>query len=363
VRPVLGYYAHHQGRGHVHRALAIAPHLRTPMTLLTSAEVPQRDGDGGQLTVRTLPLDVPATAAERGRADAVRLPTVLHHAPIGARGLRQRVAAMATFVAEVDPAAVVVDVSVEMTLLLRLAGVAPVVVRQHGDRSDPPHRAAYDAAAALLAPWPAWFESEDVDRELRDRTWYVGAFSHVAKEPIDRDTACARAGLDPQQRNVVVLGGAGGSEVTVADVGAAAHATPGWRWTLAGAPAATSASDVDGYLDVRGWVDDPWPLLRAADVVVSHAGHNAVSDAAAACARLIVVPADRPHDEQRAKARRLAEVGAATVVPDWPPADRWPGLLERAADSDPDVLRRLVDGHGAARAATALDGLVEELAS
>jgi hypothetical protein len=373
VRRRIGYYAHHHGRGHVHRALAIAAHLRTPMTLLTSAEVPATGGRCAELDVRPLPLDVPTTSGERAAADRVPLPSVLHHAPIGTVGLRQRVARLTAWLEEDDPALLVVDVSVEVTLLARLAGVAPVVVRQHGDRTDPAHRAAYGAAAAFLAPWPAWFEDDEVERDVRDRTRYVGGFSRLGGDELARRAACDRAGLDPDERHVVVLWGAGGTDVTVHDVARAASATPGWRWTVVGPTVAgpmavgptvdPAVRDGPPGLDVRGWVDDPWALLRAADVVVSHAGHNAVSDAAAAGARLVVVPAARPFWEQHHKARRLHETGAAVVEPRWPDARSWPRVLDRASGLDTSVLRGFVDGQGAARAAAALDDLTAELAS
>ena len=37
---VIGYYVHHQGRGHLHRALAIAAHAGTAITGLSSCPRP-----------------------------------------------------------------------------------------------------------------------------------------------------------------------------------------------------------------------------------------------------------------------------------------------------------------------------------
>ena len=76
-------------------------------------------------------------------------PTVrglLHWAPLHHDGHAGRLAAVAAWIAHARPRAFVVDVSVEVTLLVRLLGVPPVVVAQPGDRSDAPHALGWDAA-------------------------------------------------------------------------------------------------------------------------------------------------------------------------------------------------------------------------
>jgi hypothetical protein len=132
--------------------------------------------------------------------------------------------------------------------------------------------------------------------------------------------------------------------LTRAGLEAARAATPGWEWTTLGPPE-------------DRWVDDPWPLLCAADVVVTHAGQNAIADVAAARRPAIVVPQPRPHGEQRALARALGHAGLATVEPGWPEPARWPALLEEAVARGGAGWDRWSDGGGAARAATVLAGV------
>jgi UDP-N-acetylglucosamine--N-acetylmuramyl-(pentapeptide) pyrophosphoryl-undecaprenol N-acetylglucosamine transferase len=236
------------------------------------------------------------------------------------------------------------------------------VVRQHGDRRDPAHRAAYEGAAALLAPWAPPFEDATAPQEVRDRTWYVGGVTRSTARELDRGEARRRARLPADEPTVVVLAGGGGSEVGLEAIAEAAGHTPEWRWTVLGLDPAAGAP-VPANLDVRGWVDDPAAFLRGADVVVTHAGHNAVTEAAAAEARTVVVPAARPFAEQAHKARRLAALGVAVVAPTWPAGPRWPEVLAQAAALDPSGLAALVDDGGARRAASHLDGLVAELTS
>lgn len=350
MRPVLGYYAHHHGSGHVRRAEQVLASCRTPHTLLTSSDRAQ-----GPDVVR-LPLDV------GGPSVPGPLPTFLHHAPVGHRGLRERTAMLASWFDDADPAALVVDVSVEVTLLARLAGVLPVVVRQHGDRNDAAHRAAYDAAGAILAFWPPWAEDPSAPGELRDRTCYLGAASRLEGRALPRDVACGRAGLDPHERHVVVLRGFGGDGFERDRLVDAARATPDHRWTVLGGPLGPegAASTAEPWLDHRGDVDDPVVLLSAADVVVTHGGQNAVADAAAVGARLVVLPQERPFAEQVHLAGVLAANGCAVVRPTWPTRTDWPAILAAAGQTDRDRLRSFVDG-GAGAAAEVLDRLVAEL--
>lgn len=351
MTPHLGYYAHHHGAGHRRRADQVLAACATPGTLLTSRPA---DGPSPAHAVVTLPLDVP----DAPPPEVAPLPPFLHHAPIGHGGLRARTAAIASWFASADPALLVVDVSVEVTLLARLAGVAPVVVRQHGDRSDPPHRAAYASAATLLAFWPPWAEDPVADAELRDRTRYVGATSRSAGRALPREEACARTGLDPDAHHVVVVAGFGGEGPDPAAVAAAARATRPSRWHLVG-PAPVDPGRWP-ELTVHGVVADLAPLLSAADVVVTHAGQNAVSDAAAVGAALVVVAEPRPFGEQHHLAAALERAGVAVTAPSWPAAERWPGLLRTAATRDRALLASYVDD-GAVHAAAVLDGMVADL--
>ncbi|MDG9682208.1 glycosyltransferase [Streptomyces sp. DH18] len=134
--------------------------------------------------------------------------------------------------------------------------------------------------------------------------------------------------------------GSGGRDVSTAEVAAAQAASPGWRWATLGGP--------DGR-----WSADPWPELCAADVVVTHAGRNALAECATARRPAVVVPQERPFGEQAATGRALTRGRLALVVPRWPEADDWPGLLEQALAHDGDRWSQWAPG-GAARAARCL---------
>jgi hypothetical protein len=325
---MIGYYVHHHGVGHLTRACAIAAQLDEEVTGLSSAAPPP--GWTGRW-LRLARDDEGATAVAPGAGGA------LHWAPRGDDGLRERMAQIAAWAATARPRLVVVDVSVEVTVLLRTMGVAVVVVGMPGTRHDRPHQLAYRMAEAILAPWPEGLPGlldggERWARKIRA----VGAISRFDGREADGDGGGGAA------RRVVVLSGRGGSGLTRAALEAAQAATPGWGWTALGPP------------DDR-WVEDPWPLLCAADVVVTHAGQNAIADVAAARRPAIVVPQERPHGEQRALARVLERAGLAAVEPAWPEPARWPALLDAAvARGGAGWDRWSTAGGGAARAAAVL---------
>ncbi|OZC04617.1 glycosyltransferase [Rubricoccus marinus] len=339
----IGYYAHHHGRGHVARALAILARVRAAATLFTSAPVPT-DALPPNVGVCVLPPDLPRPGGEEPP------PGGLHYAPLAHPGVCERMAAIAAWAAR-GPALMVVDVSVEVAVFARLLSLPVVVVRQHGERTDAPHQAAYEAAVACLAPFPEALESPGTPETVRRATVYAGGLSRFAGRARPQ-TFC------PRTVCLVGGGGSGGPESSPAwtsqDVADAARATPGWTWTWVGGDAST---DTPASLRTPGWIDDPFPLLASSEVVVASGGHNATMEAAAAGRPLVVIPEARPFQEQVRKAEALARAGAATALERWPAPEAWADILDRASRRDPAPLRALADPDAPARAAQLLDDL------
>lgn len=320
---MIGYYVHHQGRGHLTRAACIAAALvdvTDEVVGLSSAPRPAAgfagwvvlpaDDDGPH------PVDVTAGGA-------------LHWAPVRTAGVAARVAALTGWIATHHPRAMVVDVSVEATVAARLAGVPTVVVAMPGDRGDAAHQLAYRLADRILAFWPRELYDPDWVRSFAGRTHFLGALSRFD----DRVAVAAPGG-----RRVLLLLGAGGSEVRHSELAAARAATAEWTWDVLGGP--------DGR-----WHADPWPALCAADVVVTHAGQNALAEVAAARRPAVVIAQRRPFNEQHATAEALHRAGIVHRVPAWPTATGWPGVLARAAALDPLGWARWSTGEAAKRAA------------
>jgi UDP-N-acetylglucosamine--N-acetylmuramyl-(pentapeptide) pyrophosphoryl-undecaprenol N-acetylglucosamine transferase len=330
---MIGYYIHHQGSGHLTRAQCICAHLRSPVTALSSLPV----ADGLFDHVVRLPADDLAARVIDPTAH-----DVLHWVPVGDRGLRERMAAIGQWITGQNPAAIVVDVSVEVALLARLHGVPVIAMVLPGQRTDTAHQLVHHVADVLIAAWPREVYDPAWLGEYRDKTHYVGGISRFAgRRPSPRDT-------DSSPASILVLAGGGGSEFTPQMVEDCTRHHCRYRWRTAG---------------IGQWIDDPWPLMCEADVIVSHVGQGAVADIAAAAKPAVLVPSVRPFDEQHATATALAAAGLAVTVEELPrPAD-WPTLIDDARHLDADRWRLWgVDG-AAARAAAVIELVADRSAA
>lgn len=325
---MIGYYVHHHGRGHVLRATALLPHLPSDVEVTGLSSLPRPSG-WPQLWVQ---LDPDADADPFELPDDATAGGTFHWAPRRHPGLRSRMSTISRWIDATRPSVVVVDTSVEVATLCRLHGVPVVSLIQPGDRTDPPHTLGLGLAERLVAPWPA--DVADVVRGVAPddpRLVHVGAFSRFDGREPDAPPSGGR--------HVVVLSGAGGSALTTRGLERARASTPGWNWTVLGGPEGT-------------WVDDPWATLCRADVVVTHAGQNALAEVAAARRPAVVIPQERPHDEQRTSAAALGADGRLPVlVLDEFIDGGWPDVLDRAAALDGAGWAVWNDGKGARRLA------------
>ncbi|MGW9627151.1 glycosyltransferase [Microbacterium sp. NPDC055521] len=336
---MIGWYVHHHGWGHRTRMQAIRPHLADDVTVFSSLPAPSALRDG------TRWIRLPADADPVVGPDGVGRPAhelgdvtaggALHWAPIAHPGHQTRLAMIAEWIARHPVSAFVVDVSVEVTAFVRLLGVPTVVFAQPGDRSDRPHLLGHDLADRILAPWSEGAFGAAGLGEHGGRVRHVGAIS--------RHDDRRRGPADDAVRRVLFLS-------RTLDPPRLAEATAllsarGWVVETAG------ARDDDR-------VDDVWPLLCRATVVVSAAGLNGVADLAAVGARAVVLPQDRPFGEQEHTARVLRSGGCAvTGRAESSPAEV-AELVERAAATTPDW-----SGWDAAGAAARAARVIQEVAS
>jgi hypothetical protein len=342
---VIAWYVHHHGSGHITRARTIAGRLGVPVLGLSSR------GEPANWPGRWVRLADDAGVADPVAAD-ITAGSTLHWAPRHHRGLRDRMAAISAALVANDVRLMVTDVSVEVTLLARLHGVPVVVMAQPGERTDRPHRIAYDLAELILAPWPAR-PARPWPPEWSTKTMYLGGISRFdGLAPPDAEPS-------PSRRTVLVLWGTGGIDVPRRCLVEAAAATPEWSWQVTG-PLPSEADDrASANLHDLGWTADLWPLLTGADVVVTHAGQNAVAEVAAARQPAVIVAQQRPFGEQQATAEAIGRAGMAVVAGAWPSADAWGGILDAAVQVGGRGWAGWSTGHGAQDAATAIESVLE----
>ncbi|KUG58680.1 hypothetical protein [Nesterenkonia jeotgali] len=321
---MIGWYIHHQGRGHLHRATAVAHAAAARGTRITGIsslaepadwpsaagwvqlardDTPMDDspmpqstgqprggtGDGGP-DLAGLDLDRPDDGGPvQGEFRAPTAAGTLHWAPLHHPGLRRRSAQLSAWIDHAAPQLLVADVSVEIALLARLHGIPVVTVALPGDRSDPAHRLGYSVSTAVVGMWPAQATGILTGAPAVQA---LGGLSRFTPAPRDARPASpstghpsARAAAEDPPLEVLVLSGAGGGAVPPAAVAQLRRALPKARLRVLGGES--------------GWEDDPWKLLQRADLVLTAAGQNSIAEVAASRTPALVTALDRPHQEQQ----------------------------------------------------------------
>jgi hypothetical protein len=217
-----------------------------------------------------------------------------------------------------------------------------IVMALPGERVDAPHLFAHRLADHIVAAWPRELYEPAWLRPYADKTSYVGGISRFDGRPCPVPDGSASG-----QVRVLVLGGA--SEAFGFVVDDCASWCPGTTWTK-----------LDGA--AGHWVDDPWPHICAADVVVTHAGQSCIADVALAKRPAVVIPQPRPFDEQRATAAVLRRFRLATVALDWPDVRAWPALLAHARSGEPRRWCHWQVQEAADRAAAAIESTARRCA-
>lgn len=334
------FYAHHVGRGPLDRVAAICEELGPEHCTVASAAADVAEVLDPRIAAVRLPTSVP----DDGATGDVSANGLLHWAPTRPDvGLPWARAVLDWLDAE-RPDVVVVDVSVEVAVLARLAGHRIVVMRLHGDRDDPPHAMVHRLADAVLAPFPADLEHPATPLWVTERTTFCGAMTRGGGSL----ASVARFPSPDGRRRALIVWGAGGEPPSGPVIDGAAAGSPGWEWSMVGPPTPVRPP---GMVEHHGWVDDVARHVAQADVVIGPPGDGLLAVVARTGGRLVVVPRPRPFDEQVRKAEMLQARRLAVVIDSWPSRQEWPQVLDRAMQLDRDAVRRLGEGGGPACAA------------
>ena len=359
----IGYFVHHQGRGHAERAAAIAnaiaPAKKVTLFCARTDIFPElRDG----VEIHPLPsLFEQDRPAPPGLA-SLETPETLHCVPVGWAQITHAVATLVTWFDIARPALFITDVSAELAQLARIASVPHMAVLQHGMRDDPGHLAAYRCAAALLAPYAEALDQLDEPAWKRAKTIHAPGVGIDLSKLGEKAAARRKLGLADAREYVVVVGGGGGRGLPTAPLTIGARAEPESQWVTLGRVESEWHETPPANLSHLGWVDNVEDWISAADRIVSTAGNTTVHLVTAAARPWIVVPEWRYFAEQVCKAEALDRAGAAVHAPLWPSsAQEWARYWRLARDIDPQRQRGLVAADAAEEAARAIETLIERL--
>lgn len=319
----VSYYAHHHGTGHLRHAQRLAELEGVDLQVASTGER-RRDLLFGELDYVALPAD----AGPLQHPGKMRAGDPLHYAPVGP-GIQERFAMLNRAWARFVPDVVMVDVSVEVALFARLSGYPVAFRRMPGERRDRAHELAYEVADAIFGYFPATLEDPSHLAAFGNKSHYLGVPGSL---PAPSDPAAA-----PSGRRRVLVQTSLASAIPARRLAAAAAASPEWLWEVAGAVEEDGTRLPENLL-LHGVVPDPGRAMAAADLVISSAGHNAVAAAAASGRPVMLVPEERPHDEQLHFARALEGVAGIPMLGSWEEPADWPSLLERAVGTTQGAL-------------------------
>lgn len=329
--PKIGWYIHHQGSGHLHRAMTMARELACVgwhVTGLSSLPRPEQ-WPGAWVE---LERDVANSGYYGAGASAEFHPDrkdvtaggSLHFVPIGYPGLRRRSAQISTWIDSCRPRLMVVDVSVEIAVLTRLHGIPVMTVVLPGDRGDSAHQLGFRISSALLGMWPR--SANGIVTGIPDgsehKFYALGGLSRFpALEVTQGDGAGAEARRD-ERFSIVVLNGAGGGALLENLPRMIREGFPAAEVTVLGGPSGT-------------WAEDPWPVLCDAAVVITAAGQNSIAEVAASRTPAVVIAHPRPYDEQNRMLETLVR-GPWPVVagPETHNAADWGRVVDQALRLD-----------------------------
>jgi len=195
----------------------------------------------------------------------------------------------------------VVDVSVEVTLLARLSSIPTLVVRQHGLRTDPAHLIAYESAEKLIAPFSSALHAGKKDWVFK-KTVFTGGFSRFDhRKPIATVVA----------KRVAVLIGRGGSSINKQFIKHLANLCEDYNFHILG-----DINPEEHFPNVRyvQHCDDPFDELSQAAIIIGNTGHNTVMEVASMNKPFIGIPEPRPFFEQEDKAASISPRNGLEII-------------------------------------------------
>ncbi|QPG04580.1 hypothetical protein IT774_10060 [Salinimonas marina] len=331
------YYVHHQGAGHIQRAKSLVPALEEQFTVVFVVGSPQMQTQLQQEFAHLACECLPSKWTDSTESVERTFDSAFEGVPC-TRAATQRALTFINLLSAYQARLFISDVSAELTILARGAGV-PVIMQRHSGNTDedPTQIFAYECAEALYAPYPKHIE--DPQFAFADKTRFLGFFSELSTNR-----------QDVVRRGITLVTSSGEGVDALLPVLEQLQ-LPIWVVGCDG----TNTSQIT----FLGRVDDISVHLPT-DIVVCSGGNNLLSELLLLGKKLIVVPQPRPYDEQDYKAMQLAEHGYAIHMPRQQisqPA-QWQQALQQASSIDTSRVNALANPHAAEQFAALIKDLL-----
>ncbi len=327
----LGYYAHHHGSGHCRQidklAALLSIETRKQLTVFTSLSPDSYTftSINEEQVIRLEAEDELVEDVLIGRAGEHWQPASLHYSPVGNRDIKRRSHQILDTIYHRHIDLMVIDVSVEVAMLCRTASIPYLYVRLPGIRDDAPHCNAFAGALALLAPYPRDLEFAMTPDWVVKKTIYLDfistkqrkqqAYHDFIKElmPLTADQKALSLILEDKDKNqnipliITVLKGYGGHRSIDTKLPELRSLMPN-AFIISLGPI---DDDKRHYVNIATQVEDVTAFIQHSDYLLMACGLNAVAQAYHYATPLVVLPDERPHQEQEVMAQALITQGRA----------------------------------------------------
>ncbi|WP_350559611.1 hypothetical protein [Psychrobacter sp. CAL346-MNA-CIBAN-0220] len=330
----IGYYAHHHGSGHCRQADKLAAllslEIRQQLTVFTSLPTDAYTFTtiNEEQIVRLNAEDERPDDVLAGRAGQYWQPSSLHYSPVGNTDIQTRSWQILDGIKQRQIDLMIIDVSVEVAMLCRVASVPYLYVRLAGIRDDTPHINAFTGALGLLAPYPQALEALKTPDWVRQKTLYLDflpaangeilpykAFIQMLSTLTTETTVHDRlytllSGTINESSDtmlITLIKGYGGHEAIDAKLPELRRALPDAIIISLG----PIDDDMRKFVDIAAHVDDVTPFIAHSDWLLMACGLNGIAQAYHYDTPLVVLPDNRPHQEQEVMAETLIKQGRA----------------------------------------------------
>jgi UDP-N-acetylglucosamine:LPS N-acetylglucosamine transferase len=315
MKPHLFYYVHAHGSGHIASFLLVYPELSkyfTVVAITTNQKATTALDSIDDLAVHELPLkwspnDVPPAHTFSKAFEETPYSTY----PI------ERVATFLALVQDYVPVAFICDGSPELAIVARGMGVRVVITHLLGDTlKDPTQVFAYELADHILAFSPQVLQPE---YSYGSKTFFSGYMSQYDQSTIQNNTY--------DDTISILLGNDNFEESQLQIMTSDLHR----KFVIIGN---RQAYDLGSHCIQLGRVTNVAEHI-AGQIVVTAAGQNSIAELLSLRKKLIVLPEQRPYNEQAANADALAQYGAALRANHAMTQQQWSDLYQIAESFKP----------------------------
>ena len=313
----LGYYAHHHGSGHcrqIDKLAALLPvDAKSQLIVFTSLSPDDYSFSSldKQQIIRLQTEDECADDVLKGRAGEYFQPASLHYSPVGNSNIQKRSHQILDTIYQHHIDLMVIDVSVEVAMLCRAASIPYLYIRLPGIRDDTPHLNAFAGALALLAPYPRLLEATMTPEWVGKKTLYLDFINTTQQKELTYhefirileklNTLNLKDWEEDASTIITVIKGYGGHKAIDMKLPELRRLLPN-AFIISLGPI---NDDMRCHVDIAAQVNDVTPFIQHSDYLLMACGLNAVAQAYDYATPLVVLPDDRPHQEQEVMAQAL----------------------------------------------------------